>query len=417
LKTFKLISSRNSISSPIILISVEKAPYILFRFIPTSTYKENNFAEVSSGKVDIKILEDTKQLSSLYSFISEILKIVPENRIADFVNEYYFQEFSKLDLHSMETLIEHFQNVSIKKQLLSLYLKKFSKNKHSQELVTKLVNQDGVKPYYEFLKKSGYIKIPNFGTFEITDIDKLKQKINEFFKTFDFSIFSKGGNFSYKIDYPNSPKNRNVIIDYYLDDQKMFSINALAHCKMYAKKREKGHRYKGFFIFTTVVYDSMFEIKQYECKLFQKDIDKITTIFSLLESRLCKNKTVQLKSKWNFSVKKWLYDISAKQTAFGKLMSDAFSGGSGEAGCYEVYNECKKNCKLKNDKNGFFIFTSSDKDKCENYCIDAKISCEKGRKQEMRENICRAKCVGYNNGNGGFFSSSDYEKCMHRCLK
>ena len=88
----------------------------------------------------------------------------------------------------------------------------------------------------------------------------------------------------------------------------------------------------------------------------------------------------------SFSTKKWLYDISAKQTTFGKLMSDAFSGGSSSPKCYDISNECKKNCRYKNNKNGFFIFTSSDKHKCENYCIDAKISCNNGKMQDMQKN-------------------------------
>jgi hypothetical protein len=81
-----------------------------------------------------------------------------------------------------------------------------------------------------------------------------------------------------------------------------------------------------------------------------------------------------------------------------------------------MYEDCKKNCKFKNDKNGFFIFSSSDKHKCEDYCSYAYNACKDNDKKSMKQNICYAKCVGYNNSNGGFFSRSDYRKCLDNCL-
>jgi hypothetical protein len=181
---------------------------------------------------------------------------------------------------------------------------------------------------------------------------------------------------------------------------------------MYSKTKERGHRYKGFLIFTTVVYDSMFEIEKHKCKFPTNDLNKILETLAILENSSINIKIANFKKEWNFSTKTLLYDISAKQTEVGKLLA-----GNSTPSCDKVLDECIKNCKYQNDKNGFFIFTSSDKEKCRSFCYDARRECNKNDMKKTKRSICQAKCVGYDKGNGGIFSRSDHQKCMDNCLK
>ena len=84
--------------------------------------------------------------------------------------------------------------------------------------------------------------------------------------------------------------------------------------------------------------------------------------------------------------------------------------------CNLLRDKCIENCKYKNKDNGFFIFSDSDKEKCENYCYQAYFKCKEGKQKEINENICKAKCVGYSD-ESGFLSSSEYKKCFYSCME
>ena len=66
---------------------------------------------------------------------------------------------------------------------------------------------------------------------------------------------------------------------------------------------------------------------------------------------------------------------------------------------------------------GDIIQEKADKSKCQSYCFSAYYSCKDGNLNRMKLDICNAKCIGYKTGNGGIFSSSDYDKCLNRCLE
>jgi hypothetical protein len=113
---------------------------------------------------------------------------------------------------------------------------------------------------------------------------------------------------------------------------------------------------------------------------------------------------------------KKIYTISNSMIKKYKKQQEKRKKAEKAYSCFKMYENCKKNCKYKNDKNGFFIFSSSDKHKCETYCSYAYSACKDNDIKRMKQNICYAKCVGYNNSNGGFFSRSDYQKCLDNCL-
>ena len=347
-------------------------------------------------------------------YFQKRIDILPSGKLYN--ESLFLNQFSKFDVREKEKVINYFKDKYIKNKLLFLYLQADNKNRDTILFINKLIKEDGVFTYYETLKKSNFINIPSLGKYEASNIRSLQYKLKNFTTSYDYKFFSKAGNITYKITYPESLENRKVIIRYFLDNYNIFTIEADATCSMFARTKKKGYRSKGFLIFTTVVYESMYEVKEYRCILPKNTIRRIKQTLAILEKTASNIKPLHLKEEWKFEKWKWLYDISAKQTAFGKFLSEAFSGSESTSQCSDISEKCRENCKIKNDKNGFFIFSSSDKRKCESYCVDAEISCNKGEIKKMKNSICRARCVGYNNANGGFFSRSDYEKCIDRCL-
>ncbi len=345
-----------------------------------------------------------KTMPSTYK--AKVLKLPPhslKNKNA------FLSQFSKYDQNQQIALFKLLSTLYLKQEALFILLKNKQKNSTLTTFVKKLIKKEGVKNYYTVLKRSKWIKIPSFGNFNTKNINTLIQRLKKFQTSFDYTLFAKVGKFACSEKFGKKPHPAKYQFSCKIDGKKIFQIDIDGNCHKIKHQKKALKRYKGFLTFTTVIYTSMYEIDDYTCKIPTKSVKKINNIYTHLPLK----KLQHLTFNWKYTKKHFLYDIDSKQTSFGKTLQGLFSGSQK---CFNISQECSKNCKFKNDKNGFFIFSSSDQEKCKDRCNAARYDCDHGKMTKVKEDICQAKCVGYDKGNGGLFHSSDYEKCMDKCL-
>ncbi|MEO1928214.1 MAG: hypothetical protein ABGX26_05945 [Nautiliaceae bacterium] len=99
----------------------------------------------------------------------------------------------------------------------------------------------------------------------------------------------------------------------------------------------------------------------------------------------------------NAAIKEWNGKIIKKSTS--------------SSNCERIFNKCMNYCKTKSTK-GFFDQRSS----CEGYCYLGKRKCERGNYSFGKRLSCAGICKGAKEGNGGFLWSSDYDKCIDKCI-
>jgi len=342
-----------------------------------------------------------------YTYKAKVSKLPPHSLRN---KDAFLFEFSKLNQNKQITLFYALSKPSLKHDVFLALLKGKAKNTSLKHFVKNLLEKEGLENYYIVLKQSQWIKIPSFGKFDENNLNILMRRLQNFQESFDYSLFVKAGKFVCYEKFGREPHPKRYSLSCSLDDKKLFRIEIDGKCHRTKQQKKVLKRYKGFLTFTTVVYRSMFEINNYICKIPKNSNKTISSLYMYLPIKKLKHLTYD----WKYTNKHLLYDIDSKQTDFGKTLQDVFSGSQK---CFNISQECSKNCKFKNDENGFFIFSSSDREKCKNNCTAARYDCDHGKMMKVKDDICQAKCVGYNKGNGGIFHSSDYEKCMNKCLE
>ena len=341
-----------------------------------------------------------------YAYKEKVSKLPPH----PFRNkEAFLSQFSKFDQNQQIALFKTLSMLSLRREALFILLKGKQKNSTLINFIDKLVKKEGIKNYYSVLKQSQWIKVPYFGKFTEQNLSALLQKLKKFQDSFDYYLFSHAGKFTCKEQFAKESHPERYRLICSIDRKKIFEIEEDGKCHKIKHQKKVLKRYKGFLTFTTVIYSSMYELDDYVCQIQKNSAEQIKYIYKHLPLSKPKHLTLN----WKYTKKHLLYDIDSKQTSFGKTLQEVFSGSQK---CFNISQECSKNCKFKNDENGFFIFSSSDQEKCKSRCNAARYDCDHRKMTKVKEDICQAKCIGYNKGNGGLFHSSDYDKCMDKCL-
>ena len=94
------------------------------------------------------------------------------------------------------------------------------------------------------------------------------------------------------------------------------------------------------------------------------------------------------------------------------VVNSLANNSSEQLSCKNAYNKCLKYCDNKSSQG--FLF--NDKKMCETACSLGKDECKKGNKNKAKLYMCKGICKGVNESNGGFFGSSDYDKCVNNCI-
>ncbi len=372
-----MVKNRQEI--PIYLIEKHK-DYIVYY----NKYKNNIFyANLKHYKNKIETLPFSK-IHSINNFVNAF------NLLPNKLKAFYLMKIR----HNDKLLFALFRS----------YVSFYTDKARVQDNVLKLLEQNPKKSkkLYKILVNSKFIKKPKFVVYKIENISHLIDMLKKYEQSFDYKIFSRYGDIATKTRVKKSKLEIIQTIDY----DPIFKLVILGNCSIWRIKKEKEKRSKYFLTFKTVEYLSMVENTIYKCMINKKDQNKLKSLHFFVNIE-------KIPSKWKWTKKKVLYDIYAKQTEFAKLMTSAFSSRSD---CVKLNTTCRKNCRFKNEKNGFFIFTDSDKEKCENYCYDAERSCNQNNYQQVSRYMCEAKCVGYDNSNGGLFTRSDHKKCIDSCI-